>query len=315
MMIMLGLMMSLVVLGSCGQIEEPVYNTSIVDDMTTSDEETTTNVEDLVSSSKSSSAPESKVESSSKAKAKSSSAPVCTIEIVEDSSKATSTLPETYEVVETEKSVIVEDGSDFVGPTQEIEVVEETKEVGPSISEAPEEVQKEAKVEPKKETYIVFKPSTHYVHKSDCYWVDDTCYKIENTNDIEAIKCTECNPNIEIVNEYKEPKPTAVVGVDDYSRQLLAEIVWHESGSDWISQYEKARVAAGVMNRVNDSRFPNSVYGVLTQANQFSGFWPGYCNPTQACYDAVDYYLANPGDFGNENSWYGTGYQNVFYYQ
>ena len=318
MMVMLGLIMSIVVLGSCGHVEEPIYTNSIVDEMTTTDEEVTTNIEVFISESSSKKELSSITKSSSKAATESSSkvessAAAREIEIVEDNSKAISTIPQTIEITEnTEKSVIAED--DFVGPTQELEIVENTQEVGPSITEAPVEVQETKKVEPVKEVYVVFKPSTHYVHKSDCHWVDDTCYKIENTNDIEAIKCTECNPDIEIVKEYEEPKP-AVADIDSYSRQLLAEIVWHEAGSEWISQYEKARVAAGVMNRVNDSRFPNTVYDVLVAPGQFTGYWPGCCSPTQACYDAVDYYFANPGNFGNENSWYGTGYQNIFYYQ
>ena len=69
------------------------------------------------------------------------------------------------------------------------------------------------------------------------------------------------------------------------------------------------------MNRVYDSRFPNTVYDVLTQPGQCEGYWPGCCVPTQECYDAVDYYLANPYNFDNSNSWFGDGNQNYFYYQ
>jgi spore germination cell wall hydrolase CwlJ-like protein len=76
---------------------------------------------------------------------------------------------------------------------------------------------------------------------------------------------------MEIVTEFVPETPT----VADNDRQMLAEIVWHEAGSSWISQYNKAKVAAGVMNRVNDSKFPNTVYGVLTQPYQFSGSQQG----------------------------------------
>lgn len=167
------------------------------------------------------------------------------------------------------------------------------------------------------EEFIVFKPSTHYLHMNTCHWVNDECYKIEDTNGIECRKCSECNPEIEIINEYIEPTPVvaATTGIDDYSRTLLAEIVWHEAGSSWIGTYDKAQVAAGVMNRVNDSRFPDTVYAVLTQQGQFTGYWPGCCTPTQDCYDAVDYYFNNSSSFGNINSWYGDGTSNHFYYQ
>ena len=164
--------------------------------------------------------------------------------------------------------------------------------------------------------YICYKPSTHYVHYSTCRWFDDTCYEITDTLNLEARKCSECNPDIEIVNLYvPTPEVATSIGVSDYDRQLLAEIVCHEAGSDWISTYNKAKVAAGVMNRVNDSRFPSTVYGVLTQPNQFSGYWPGCCTPYQSCYDAVDYYLTHTNEFNTDNSWWGDGYQNHFYYQ
>ena len=160
-------------------------------------------------------------------------------------------------------------------------------------------------------TIIVYKPSTHYVHLNTCRWYNSECYEITSTEELETRKCSECNPDIEIINEYIPETPT----VADYDRQLLAEIVWHEAGSSWISQYNKAKVAAGVMNRVNDSRFPGTVYGVLTQKDQFSGYWPSCCSPTQACYDAVDYYFQHTDEFNSDNSWWGDGQQNHFYYQ
>lgn len=160
-------------------------------------------------------------------------------------------------------------------------------------------------------TIIVYKPSTHYVHLNTCRWYNSECYEITSTEGLETRKCSECNPDIEIINEYIPETPT----VADYDRQLLAEIVWHEAGSSWISQYNKAKVAAGVMNRVTDSRFPGTVYDVLTQRGQFTGYWPGCCSPTQACYDAVDYYFQHTDEFNSDNSWWGDGRQNHFYYQ
>lgn len=160
-------------------------------------------------------------------------------------------------------------------------------------------------------TIIVYKPSTHYVHLNTCRWYNSECYEITSTEGLETRKCSECNPDIEIINEYIPETPT----VADYDRQLLAEIVWHEAGSSWISQYNKAKVAAGVMNRVSDSRFPGTVYDVLTQRGQFTGYWPGCCSPTQACYDAVDYYFQHTDEFNSDNSWWGDGKQNHFYYQ
>ena len=57
------------------------------------------------------------------------------------------------------------------------------------------------------EPYIVYKPSTKYVHANTCRWNTGDAVTITDTNGIEARKCTECNPDIEIVNEYIEPEP------------------------------------------------------------------------------------------------------------
>lgn len=195
------------------------------------------------------------------------------------------------------------------------QTIEDTTEVIPEVFTEPTSI---VEITP----YVVYKSSTHYIHRNTCRWVDSSCVEISDTNDIECRKCTECNPDMEIVHEYV-PQITittntatdTTVATTDSDRQMLAEIVWHEAGSSWISQYNKAKVAAGVMNRVNDSRFPNTVYAVLTQPYQFSGFSIGSCTPTQECYDAVDYYFSHVSEFNSDNSWYGDGKQNHFYYQ
>lgn len=211
----------------------------------------------------------------------------------------------------TTESVEIEDTAD------EEEVVVEQGETEPAITESTtaqttaQTTAAETTTTAETTTIIVYKPSTHYVHLNTCRWYNSECYEITSTEGLETRKCSECNPDIEIINEYIPETPT----VADYDRQLLAEIVWHEAGSSWISQYNKAKVAAGVMNRVNDSRFPGTVYDVLTQRGQFTGYWPGCCSPTQACYDAVDYYFQHTDEFNSDNSWWGDGRQNHFYYQ
>lgn len=118
-----------------------------------------------------------------------------------------------------------------------------------------------------------------------------------------------------VENPITSNNETYSIGIDSYSYQLLAEIVEHESGCDWISIYDKAHIAAAVMNRVYDNRFPNTVYDNLIDQTQFPGYWPGCITPRATAYEAVDYYLVNPYEFDNSNSWWGDGVQNYFYYQ
>lgn len=95
-----------------------------------------------------------------------------------------------------------------------IVITEEVKpELGPPPIEDIEPTMNEdtermvGSIGPQLKDKIVFKPSTHYLHRATCHWVSNECYEITDTSDIEARICTECNPNIEVINEYKEPEP------------------------------------------------------------------------------------------------------------
>lgn len=100
----------------------------------------------------------------------------------------------------------------------------------------------------------------------------------------------------------------------EYERELLAEVVEHEAGSDWISCYDKAMCVAAIMNRVRQGCWGGTdIYSVLTARGQFAGFYPGYCTARSGAYEAVDYYFAHPEEFSTEiTSWTGDGYQNYF---
>ena len=121
--------------------------------------------------------------------------------------------------------------------------------------------------------------------------------------------------SIETVTEIVTTEKADYRGIDSYSYQLLAELIEHEAGCSWISIYDKAHIAAAVMNRVYDIRFPDTVYNNLIDQSQFPGYYPGCIIPSVSAYEALDYYLAHSNEFDNSNSWYGTGVENIFYYQ
>lgn len=58
------------------------------------------------------------------------------------------------------------------------------------------------------ERYIVYKPSTHYLHFSDCRWNSGDAYRVDCTTDLVARLCNECNPDVSDYIEYVEPEPT-----------------------------------------------------------------------------------------------------------
>ena len=169
--------------------------------------------------------------------------------------------------------------------------------------------------------YVVYKPSTHYVHRNTCHWCTDECYEIHSTEGLDCLYCTECNPDIEIVSAYKAPTPTltSLQYVTEEERIYLCNTVAYEYGSDWVPLYDKACVVATVMNRVRDGGWtnglPSTVYNVLTAPYQYN---PAYATPyysynvTQSCIDAVEYYFEHQGDFPHYTSFWGDGRYNYF---
>lgn len=100
---------------------------------------------------------------------------------------------------------------------------------------------------------------------------------------------------------------------------LLCNVVGHEAGSSWISDYDKALVVEVVMNRVNSPLYPNTIFGVITQPNQFSGC-SSYCylttfsqHVTESVKNAVKLYFSDPSQFSHGYySFWGDGRRNYF---
>lgn len=73
----------------------------------------------------------------------------------------------------------------------------------------------------------------------------------------------------------------------DYEYIMLCNAVAYEAGSDWIPTSDKAKVTEVIMNRVNSSDFPNTIYDVLTQEGQFVGVW-NYITLTDYSYKVTE---------------------------
>ena len=221
------------------------------------------------------------------------------------------TTKQTTTVIEstTTKASSVEDVTDETATTT---VTETSAEETTTTTSEPEVQNRE---------YVVYKPSTHYVHRNTCRWFNDECYEIHSTEGLECRYCTECNPDIEIVTAYQIPTPTltSLQYITDEERIYLCNTVAQEYGSDWVSLYDKACVVATVMNRVYDGGWtnglPSTVYNVLTAPYQYN---PAYAVPyyrsnvTQSCIDAVEYYFEHQGDFPHYTSFWGDGRYNYF---
>ena len=92
----------------------------------------------------------------------------------------------------------------------ENEVVPETET--PKAEEPVIETEAPVEVQPveteKQEEYLVYKESTHYIHKNTCRWNKDDAYRVDDVTGLEARLCSECNPQCEGYVEYSEPTPS-----------------------------------------------------------------------------------------------------------
>ena len=61
----------------------------------------------------------------------------------------------------------------------------------------------------------------------------------------------------------------------DYDLYLMSHLINGEAGCDWCSDAEQRAVGSVVLNRMRDSRFPNTMAGVIYQRGQYACTWDG----------------------------------------
>ena len=97
---------------------------------------------------------------------------------------------------------------------------------------------------------------------------------IEVTTEVVAAKPTEAEA------------PTVVEAKTPYTAEeleTLALVIYQEAGGDCCSDETRMMVGTVVMNRLADPRFPDTLYGVLTQKAQYGRlYWTGLVWPERA---------------------------------
>lgn len=113
----------------------------------------------------------------------------CTTEITTENTTEITTIPVTEQVTEavnTQAEIVVNNDT----PPENNQPVEEPQEEPTPVEE-----------------YLVYKPSSYYIHKNTCRWNKDDAYRVDDVTGLEARLCTECNPVCEGYVEYSEPTP------------------------------------------------------------------------------------------------------------
>ena len=176
-------------------VEAPTAEDSVAEDLTESGGE---EIEDTkeTSTSTSTSTSISTLTTQTSTSTQTSTTTVETTQVVETQSLSTHIEDSTKNIPQTEISTLPCAG---LGDLDESEPVI----VDALIQDVSEYFTEETESETLSDEVIVYKPSTKYIHRLNCHWVDETCYEIIDTNGIEARICTECNPNMEIINLYQ----------------------------------------------------------------------------------------------------------------
>lgn len=98
------------------------------------------------------------------------------------------------------------------------------------------------------------------------------------------------NDPVEPENDYAESEEVeeevSYSGITQQEYDMLVLTVYLEAGNQTLDC--KKAVASVVLNRVNHSDFPSTVYSVLTQENQFTINFNRTDTPGAECYEAVD---------------------------
>ena len=86
---------------------------------------------------------------------------------------------------------------------------------------------------------------------------------------------------VEFCRETMAPEPA-----DEETVEMLALVIYQEAGGNACSDNTRRMVGEVALNRVEDSRFPDTLEGVLTQKAQYGRlYWTGLIWPERASYE------------------------------
>ena len=109
---------------------------------------------------------------------------------------------------------------------------------------------------------------------------EETTVCVQPSHDV----CEPVENIVETVEEslvHSDPAPDKTY--TDEELEILALIVYQEAGEDRVSDDTRRLVAQVFLNRVNDSRFPDSFYEVATAERQYGRlYWTGIVWPDRA---------------------------------
>lgn len=111
--------------------------------------------------------------------------------------------------------------------------------------------------------------------------IDESSETPSNTSEINNINTNETSNN----NNSSTATPDTSSSITDDDLYCMAAVIYTEAGGDKFSNECRMMVGCVVLNRVNNSRYPDTIRGVLTQSGQYSNYsYKGVHFPKRAQY-------------------------------
>ena len=180
---------------------------------------------------------------------------------------------------------------------EEVHYEEPTTE---AIAESP--VEKEIQPEPEPiEEHLVYKPSTHYIHKNTCRWNSGDAYRVDDVTGLEARLCNECNPVCEGYTEYIQPE------ADKPDKESMTYVKHFTRGTYYCYGYE---CYGGSGRYLYDCSYGDgdNIKGSIASSYLYSNYGYNYNGQRTTVYLEVEgypsmsgYYYVDDSDAGNWN--------------
>lgn len=103
----------------------------------------------------------------------------------------------------------------------------------------------------------------HIQHDTETF---NILFNTKNDTDTNILEKQETD--IEEIYEIDSEEPLYIADIDDYEAFILASVICNEMGGGTYDY--KFMVGNVILNRVDDPRFPDTIYGVLTQSGQYN---------------------------------------------
>ena len=157
------------------------------------------------------------------------------------------------------------------------------------------------------------------VNESEINNEDTTTNTTNYENNSDSIIQIDENVTSETFDDVSEEDNTYNTLCTEDDLYWLARVIYAEAGCSWFPDWVQQAVGSVVLNRMNDSRYANTIYDVIHETGQYGCVNNGslYNEPSQQCINNAAYILENgstlpSGVIGQNGDPYGEVYTSYY---